>query len=687
MATRTLTVKLVGDAKNLNQAFGKAGSSVKNFSKLAGAALLGVGTAVAGFGVKALGEFADFERGMNEVFTLLPGISGDAMAQMSDQVKQLSSDMGVLPEEVVPALYQAISAGVPQDNVFSFLETAQMAAVGGVSDLETAVDGISSVVNAYGADVLSATEASDLMFTAVKLGKTDFEQLSSSLFNVAPVASALGVQFGDVAAGLAALTAQGTPTSVATTQIRQLFVELSKAGSVAQKQFDRMTEGQSFSDFIAEGNNVYDALLLIQEAAESDGKALQDMFGSVEAAQAAMGLLKGDAFTNALDEMGESAGATAAAYETMDNGVGRNLDKLKAKFSVAMIEIGEKLAPVAVRALDWILEAADRWGPAISRAFDKVSAAVGMIVGIFQGGGGFEGAVGRAGEVMGRVGAAIGAAVQRWAPVVWDKLKILAKMFGEWVKDAVPPMMERLGELIGKLTSWIRDNLGTISDKLLEWAEAFVRWVAPMIPPLLVELAKLAAAIIEWAVLDLAPKLLQVMARLGVSAFQAWWKAMKDFWGGTVLPWLQGLPALALSAFMKLIGFLKNLGRQAMLALWEGLKSVWNDIVSWVDSKTQWLQDAVGWVAGPFGGDGGGVGSQDRSRNQQPPGSADPRNAIPNSSRLDFGAMGSSSGSSGGGFSGMVATTIMLDSRVIGEAVADYSNSAGGLPIKTVNVR
>lgn len=61
-----------------------------------------------------------------------------------------------------------------------------MAAVGGVTELETAVDGITSVVNAYGDDVLSAAEASDLMFTAVKLGKTDFTQLSASLFNVIP---------------------------------------------------------------------------------------------------------------------------------------------------------------------------------------------------------------------------------------------------------------------------------------------------------------------------------------------------------------------------------------------------------------------------------------------------------------------------------------------------------------------
>src|SRR5258707_1301082 len=84
-----------------------------------------------------------------------------------------------------------------------------LAAVGGVTSLETAVDGISSTVNAYGDKVITATQASDLMFTAVKVGKTTFDELSKSLFNVNPAAAALGVKFQDVTAALASMTAQG----------------------------------------------------------------------------------------------------------------------------------------------------------------------------------------------------------------------------------------------------------------------------------------------------------------------------------------------------------------------------------------------------------------------------------------------------------------------------------------------
>ena len=122
--------------------------------------------------------------------------------------------------------------------------------MGGVTDLSTAVDGITSVVNAYGSDVVSATEASDLMFTAVKNGKTNFEQLSKSLFNVVPVASALGVSFEDVTAGISSMTAQGVPTSVATTQMRQMFVELSKEGTKTSDLFTKLA-GKTFKEMLS----------------------------------------------------------------------------------------------------------------------------------------------------------------------------------------------------------------------------------------------------------------------------------------------------------------------------------------------------------------------------------------------------------------------------------------------------
>ena len=330
----------------LSGAVGNTQSKIAQHAKLIA---VSVGTAAIGIGIASTMAFVDFEKSMNEVFTLIPGTSQKAMDGMTNDVKKFSKEFGVLPDAVVPALYQSLSAGIPQGNVFQFLETAQKAAKGGVTDLTTAVNGISSVMNAYGADTLSATQASDLMFTAVRMGKTTFGEMSASLFQVTPTAAALGVKFGDVTAALASMTAQGVPTSVATTQLRQLFVELSKEGTKTSDTFEKIA-GKSFKKFVAEGGNTQQALQLLEKYAGKTNVGVNDLFGSVEAGSAALSLTgKGtDTFSKNLDEMGKSAGATDGAFEQMNKGLGPLIDKVKAWGSVLLIDIGQKIAPIII---------------------------------------------------------------------------------------------------------------------------------------------------------------------------------------------------------------------------------------------------------------------------------------------------------------------------------------------------
>jgi TP901 family phage tail tape measure protein len=356
-----LVVSLLGDSSKLDKtiretetkAKGLEGKTKKLGTSMAksGAALsmgLTVPIAAAGTSMFLLSsKAADFENQMNEVFTLLPDISEKGMSDMTQQVKDFSSEMGVIPTEVVPALYQSLSAGVPPDNVFDFLEVANKAAVGGVTDLTTAVDGISSVVNAYGDDVIGAAQTSDLMFTAVKLGKTNFEELSGSLYNVIPTAAGLGVEFGNVTASLAALTAQGTPTSVATTQIRQMLVEMSKEGGSTSEAFKQIA-GVGFKEFISQGHNVQDALKLMEVAAQEGGVGINDLFSSVEAGNAALGLTgKGtDKFTEAMAAMDNSAGAAGKAYERMAGDSTQSMKEIKAELDLLMLDIGQEFLPI-----------------------------------------------------------------------------------------------------------------------------------------------------------------------------------------------------------------------------------------------------------------------------------------------------------------------------------------------------
>lgn len=342
--------------------------------------------ATAAFSIAKIVEFGDasvqaanqFNKGMKEVFTLLPGISKQSMSAMTNDVKEFSKEMGTLTSETVPALYQALSAGVSQDSVFDFLETANKAAIGGVTNLETAVDGLSSVVNAYGKDTVSASKASDLMFTTVKLGKTTFEELSSSLYNVVPTAVGAGVAFEDVSAALAAMTAQGIPTSVATTQLRQAIVELSKSGTETDKIF-RQIAGKGFTDFIAEGNNIQQAFQLLEQYASDTNVGVNDLFGSVEAGNAVLALTgQGtEKFTQSMSEMREAIGATDAAFKTMEEDPGRKWDRIVAAAEVAQINIGNVLIDKLLPIMEWVQDNIDDIAAGAETAFDIIGDSVG----------------------------------------------------------------------------------------------------------------------------------------------------------------------------------------------------------------------------------------------------------------------------------------------------------------------
>lgn len=374
--SRSVRIEILGSAKGAQAAFADVGASADGLGsklgtlgKLALAASAGLVTAAAGFAVDGLNQFRQFESGLNEVFTLIPQAGQETFDSLTQGVKDFSREFGVLPDKVIPSLYQALSAGVPSDNVFAFLEVAQKAAKGGVTELETAVDGISSVINAYGTDVLSATKASDLMFTAVRLGKTDFNQLSNSLFNVIPTAASLGVGFEDITAALARLTAQGTPTSVATTQLRAALVEAAQGGSELDTALKEL-HGKSFPDLVAGGMNIGEIFESLRSSMPEN--EFRDLFGSVEGLNAVLGITgpNAEAFRDTLDEMGDSAGATDDAFAQMDTGIQPVLDRLRAALSVARIELGEKLAPYAERFLTFVLETGV---PALQTFADTIS--------------------------------------------------------------------------------------------------------------------------------------------------------------------------------------------------------------------------------------------------------------------------------------------------------------------------
>ena len=331
-------------AKAMAQARGRM-DKLADRARTARGPLLAVTGAITGIGFVGVKMAADFETAFAEVKTLLPDLDQGGMKQLRQGILDFSKEMGIATSDAVPALYQAISAGVPPSNVLEFMRTSAKASIGGVTDLQTAVDGITSVVNSYGEGVIDAQKAADLMFTGVKLGKTDFEQMSRSLFNVVPTAASLGVGFEEITAALATMTAQGVPTAQATTSLRQAFVEASDTGSKMDQAIKGIAGG-SFADLIAQGGSATGIFETLRQAMPE--QAFRDMFSSVEAANAVLQLTgpNAAAVKDALSEMDASAGSVDTAFGVMSDTASFKFKEAMAGLRVELIALGDVLMPI-----------------------------------------------------------------------------------------------------------------------------------------------------------------------------------------------------------------------------------------------------------------------------------------------------------------------------------------------------
>jgi TP901 family phage tail tape measure protein len=150
----------------------------------------------------------------------------------------------------------------------------------------------------------------------------------------------------EVNASIATLTASGTPTSVATTQIRAALVGLQRPSADMDKIFQKL--GFQNAQLAIESKGLKFALDAVKTASKGNNGELQTLLGSVEAV-AAVNVLAGtgsEKFTAELERQANAAGSASLAYDELNKSFPRQLERLKVQFSNISIEIGQRLAPL-----------------------------------------------------------------------------------------------------------------------------------------------------------------------------------------------------------------------------------------------------------------------------------------------------------------------------------------------------
>ena len=557
-----------GVTKGISSMTVAAGNLIADFVKSAGSQLAGIAKSAVSIG-------SAFETSLAKV-TTIADTSKLSTQQLSDQITAMSSKMGVAASDIAEATYQAISAGQDTSNAVAFAGQASKLAAAGFTSSSSAVDILTTALNAYGMSADQATHVSDVLLTTQNLGKTSVDELSASMGKVIPLAAAYGVSVENLSSGLAVMTANGIATAEATTYTKSMLNELGDSGSTVGKILQKQT-GKSFAQLNAEGKSLGDVLQILYNSVGGNSTAFAGLWSSVEAGTGALSLASGgaDKFNSVLAQMQDSAGATEAAYETMTDTFQHKVESLQTLAENLGISLYNSMEGSLSDVAQWGIDCLTQLSTALTEGGpEAMLQAAGSILSDLASGIAEQlpGLMTTGVEIITQLAEDIVAAT----PAMLDTAAEVLGALVQGIIDAIPDLITSATEVVTGFADYLGDNADAIVDAGVQLMESLVTGIANNLPALITSaaglIAKFAAALIEHL-----PDILSCGAELLATLAQG------------IVRSLENLAEAALACIAKLIGVWDgsmdewgHIGENIVQGIINGIAGLWGKLTSWV---------------------------------------------------------------------------------------------------------
>lgn len=557
----------------------------------------------------------DQETAFAKVSTLLSG-SEKEMNAYKDTIRNASSDMGVAFDEYAESVYGSISAGIDAGHAIDFVADNVKLARGGFTDTATAVDLTTTVMNAYGMEIEDTQRIHDVLINTQNKGKTTVDELASSMGKVIPTADAQNVSFEQLSSTYAILTARGIATSEAGTYTNAMLKELGKSGSDTDKILRDKT-GKGFAELQAEGYTLTDTLGILDEHAKENNITFGDMFGSGEAATAAMTLMSdgGEGFVEVLASMDDAAGATEEAFNKMSETTSQKMTDAWVKIQNTLAQVMDLVLPLVAdladaigdmvsKIADWFSSLDPFWQKftlgalAIAAAIGPILVVLGMLVNAFATLLPIFVAVGKGIMFLVSVkGILILAVIALVVAIViyWDEIKAFTIMIftaiadffimiWDWIKEIWNISIEWLTEFIQSSWEWIQETTMAVFEAISEFFSmiwnAIVETVMAIIQPFIDGILNL------WS--HMSDGINQVMQGLKIF-FTSIWEIIKNVFLGALLLIINLVTGNFTEMRSNATAIMENI-RAAIRGVWEGIKTIFSGALAVV----------LGFVRGSF---------------------------------------------------------------------------------------
>lgn len=297
-----LRVLLGADTTQLLSGFAVAEKSMVGFTQKANMVSASINRVFAipalfTMGTQAL-AFGKFEKGMRNVNTIAR-MTEDQLRATADEVVRMGSELGKSPIRLTQALYDINSASFKGREGLDILNVAIRSGVAGLADTQKAAKALTSILNAYSLEASAATDVSDMMFKTVERGVLTYDQLTEHLGSTAATASAAGIAFDEVLAGIASMTRGGIHPAEAFTSMNRLILRLVKGTESLNEAVKRY--GYESTAALVASKGLIGSMQFLQEETGGSAKELVDLGILIRELRAAMSLTRNEGKDFALD--------------------------------------------------------------------------------------------------------------------------------------------------------------------------------------------------------------------------------------------------------------------------------------------------------------------------------------------------------------------------------------------------
>jgi TP901 family phage tail tape measure protein len=333
---QSLLKAIQGEVEKLNGSFDQIPKKTGGiFNTLKGAASSAIGQLAAVTGAaftlqQAFTTLADQSKAEGALRTL--GVDADAATQQFTQLsKELKGQASVV--ELTAAAYDVASAGfLKTADQTKILEAATKGAVGGMSDINTVGNAVTSVLNAYGMSADQAGLLVDGFIQTQNDGKIVLAEYAQLIGRLAPLGAAAGVGIKELNAAVATITAQGVAPEAAVTGLAQAISSILKPTAEAQKLAKEL--GIDFTETGLRSKGLGGFLNEVATATGGSASKLTQLFGPMDAVKSLLPLLSGDMkkFVENILKQDEAAGVATKAFNDMANTLGGALKEVDTAF-------------------------------------------------------------------------------------------------------------------------------------------------------------------------------------------------------------------------------------------------------------------------------------------------------------------------------------------------------------------